>query len=372
MLHEVVRMGGAGVLVVVGRLEDGLDDALGPHGRVDDHLVVQASRRGGAVILEHGPEVVTREGAALAVAGRTVAHDRQAAAWFPLRVGRAVAAIGAAHLGVLRREHEASASRPEARLASIDQGAGDAVGKLAMVASLVARLPAVCRVLGPVVHMHEHPGSLQVIARLAETEALIQARNQWMHILQVATFGPNGLRFPRLDLLLRARLGTAVSGRVVQLLDEPLEAGGLRVEPRRRLLAPPLLRQPILHVLITHDPEQALWVASSAVRLPATLLPMHDLRAVLDGEPTGDLPLGDLADFLRAGLVAVDQPHQTRHLFSGQLPEREHYLASFGLAILGHVHQKGGPVGAGLELSELWHGLVRQSNHIRSGEQQAS
>ena len=102
-----------------------------------------------------------------------------------------------------------------------------------------------------------------------------------------------------------ARLGTAVSSRVVQLLDEPLEAGGLGVEPRRRLLAPPLLRQPILHVLITHDPEQALWVARPAVRLPVTLLPMHDLRAVLDGEPTGDLPLGDLADFLAGTMVRI-------------------------------------------------------------------
>ena len=32
---------------------------------------------------------------------------------------------------------------------------------------------------------------------------------------------------------------------------------------------------------------------------------MHDLRAVLDGEPTGDLPLGDLADFLAGTMVRI-------------------------------------------------------------------
>ena len=32
---------------------------------------------------------------------------------------------------------------------------------------------------------------------------------------------------------------------------------------------------------------------------------MHDLRAVLDGEPTGDLPLGDLADFLAGTIVRI-------------------------------------------------------------------
>jgi hypothetical protein len=44
-----------------------------------------------------------------------------------------------------------------------------------MVASLIARLPAVCRVIGPVVDMHKHARSLEVIARHAETKARIQA-----------------------------------------------------------------------------------------------------------------------------------------------------------------------------------------------------
>jgi hypothetical protein len=44
-----------------------------------------------------------------------------------------------------------------------------------MVASLIARLPAVCRVIGPVVDMHKHARSMEVIARHAETKARIQA-----------------------------------------------------------------------------------------------------------------------------------------------------------------------------------------------------
>ena len=74
-----------------------------------------------------------------------------------------------------------------------------------MVASLVARLPAVCRVLGPVVDMHKHARSMEVIARHAETEARIQARNQWMRILEVVCVVTD--RFTRL-LLRRRRLST--------------------------------------------------------------------------------------------------------------------------------------------------------------------
>jgi hypothetical protein len=32
---------------------------------------------------------------------------------------------------------------------------------------------------------------------------------------------------------------------------------------------------------------------------------MHDLRTVIDGEPAGDLPSGDLAEFLGGGMVRI-------------------------------------------------------------------
>mmetsp|Transcript_34403 Transcript_34403/g.81242 ORF Transcript_34403/g.81242 Transcript_34403/m.81242 type:complete len:416 (-) Transcript_34403:60-1307(-) len=158
----------------------------------------------------------------------------------------------------------------------------------------------------------------------------------------------------------------------VQLLDELHEAGGLGLDPRLRLLAPPL-RQPIRQVRRAHHLQQALRLARPPVRLPALLLPMHDLRAVLDGEPAGDLPPRDLAQFLRVGLLAVDEPHQAWHLGPGHLPEHVHHLTRLGLAILGHVHQKGWlAAGFGHVPSELQHRLVCQWNHVRGGEQQAS
>ena len=85
-----------------------------------------------------------------------------------------------------------------------------------MVASLIARLPAVCRVIGPVVDMHKHARSMEVIARHAETKARIQAgspgaASEWVRAqprgcLEVVYVVPG--RFPRLLLPRRRRLST--------------------------------------------------------------------------------------------------------------------------------------------------------------------
>ena len=49
-----------------------------------------------------------------------------------------------------------------------------------MDASLVARLPAMRWILGPIVDVQEYARGVEVIARQAVPKPRVKARNQWM------------------------------------------------------------------------------------------------------------------------------------------------------------------------------------------------